>query len=51
MWIPGTSSLSEDRQLTFQSAEHNRLRVNIAGLSEVRRPGKGEISGRGYTYY
>lgn len=44
-------SLSEDRRLPFLSDELRRLRVDIAGLSEVRRPGNGEISSGGYTYY
>ena len=44
-------SLSDDSRLPFLSAELSRLRVDVAGLSEVRRPGNGEISSGGYTYY
>ena len=44
-------SLSEDHRLPHLSAELGRLRVDIAGLSETRRPGSGETSSGGYTYY
>ena len=44
-------SLAEDRRLPILSAELRKLRVDIAGLSEVRRPGNGEIRSEGYTYY
>ena len=44
-------SLSEDCRLPFLSAELSKLGVDVAGLSEVRRPGSGEISSGGYTYY
>ena len=44
-------SLSEDHRLPLLSGELRRLRVDIAGLSEVRRPGNGETSSGGYTYY
>ncbi|KAG0717717.1 Craniofacial development protein 2 [Chionoecetes opilio] len=33
------------------SGELSRLRVDIVGLSETRRPGSGETSSVGYTYY
>ena len=33
------------------SDELRRLRVSVAALSEVRRPGSGTISVGGYTYY
>ncbi|MCP3680346.1 MAG: endonuclease/exonuclease/phosphatase family protein [Gammaproteobacteria bacterium] len=44
-------NLSKDHQLPLLSGELSRLRVDIVGLSEVRRPGNGEISSGGYTYY
>ena len=44
-------SLSDDNKLPILSEELRRLKVEIAGLSEVRRPGSGEISSSGYTYY
>ena len=44
-------SLSDDHRLPCLSDELRRLRVDIVGLSEVRRPGSGEISRGGYTYY
>ena len=44
-------SLSEDQRLPFLSSELRRLRMDIVGLSETRRPGNGEISSGGYTYY
>ena len=44
-------SLSDDQRLPHLSDELSRLRVDIVGLSETRRPGSGEISSRGYTYY
>ena len=44
-------TLSEDHRLPHLSAELRRLRVDIVGLSETRRPGNGEISSEGYTYY
>ena len=44
-------SLSEDDRLPLLSAELGRLGIAIAALSEVRRPGSGEISSGGYTYY
>ena len=33
------------------SDELSRLRTDTVGLSEMRRPGSGEISSRGFTYY
>ena len=44
-------SLSDDHRLPCLSDELRRLRVDIVGLSEVRRPGSGEVSSGGYTYY
>ena len=43
-------SLSEDHRLPHLSNELRRLKVDIAGLSETRRPGSGEISCGDYTY-
>lgn len=34
--------LSEDRILPFKSAELSRVKVDIASLSQVRRPGNGK---------
>lgn len=42
-------SLSEDRQLHFLSAEFGRLRIDKAGLSELKK--HCEISIGRYTYY
>ena len=44
-------SLSMDDRLPLLSRELSRLRVDIVGLSETRRPGSGETSSEGYTYY
>ncbi|KAG0728289.1 Craniofacial development protein 2 [Chionoecetes opilio] len=44
-------SLSDDHRLPLLSGELSRLRVDIVGLSETRRPGSGETSSEGYTYY
>ena len=44
-------SLSEDHRLPYLSGELRRLRVEVATLSETRRPGSGEISSEGYTYF
>ena len=33
------------------SDEISKLKMDIMGLSETRRPGSGEISSRGFTYY
>ncbi len=44
-------SLSKDHKLRILSGELSRLRVDIVGLSEMRRPGTGEISSGVYTYY
>ncbi|MEL6802745.1 MAG: reverse transcriptase domain-containing protein, partial [Bacteroidota bacterium] len=44
-------SLSDDHRLPYLSSELRRLRVDIVGLSETRRPGRGEISSGGYSYY
>ena len=44
-------TLSDDHRLPHLSSELRRLRVDVVGLSEVRRPGSGEISSEGYTYY
>ncbi|XP_050714145.1 uncharacterized protein LOC126997135 [Eriocheir sinensis] len=39
------------RQLTRLAAQLRKQRVDIAGLSETRRPGTREISSGDYTYY
>ena len=44
-------SLSRDDRLPLLSNELSKLRVDIVGLSETRRPGSGETSSAGYTYY
>ena len=44
-------SLSEDHRLPHLSDELSRLRMDILGFSEARRPESGEISSRGFTYY
>ena len=44
-------SLQDDCRVPALSAELARLGVAIAALSEVRRPGTGEIRVGGYTYY
>ena len=44
-------TLSDDSRLPPLSAELRRLRTDIVALSEVRRPGSGETSCDGYTYY
>ena len=44
-------TLSEDHRLPHLSDELSRLRVDMVGLSETRRPGTGEISSKGYSYY
>ena len=45
------TSLQEDARIHALSKELCRLGVSVAALSEVRRPGKGQISIGGYTYY
>ena len=44
-------SLSEDHELSHLSDELCKLRVDIVALSETRKPGSGEISSKGFTYY
>ena len=44
-------TLSDDHRLPHLSDELRRLKVDIVGLSETRRPASGEISSGGYTYY
>ena len=44
-------TLSDDNRLPVLSAELSRLGVEVAALSEVRRPGSGSISEGGYTFY
>ena len=44
-------TLRYDHSICQLSDELRRLRVSVAALSEVRRPGSGEISVGGYTYY
>lgn len=41
----------EESLFAFLSAELSRPRVDAARILEVRRPGSGEISSGGYTYY
>lgn len=45
------SSLRQDDRLPLLSRELKRLRVEVAALLEVGRPGSGTISVAGYTYY
>ena len=44
-------SLCLDDRLPLLSRELGRLRVEVAALSEVRRPGSSMTSVGGYTYY
>ena len=44
-------SLRDDARLPLLAAELRRLDVGIAALSEVRRPGSGEIREGGYTFH
>ena len=44
-------TLRNDDHLPLLSRELGRLGIGIAALSEVRRPGTGEISVGGYSYY
>ena len=44
-------SLQDDARVPALSAELARLGIAVAALSEVRRPGNGEISVGGYTYF
>ena len=44
-------SLREDEPLPLLSRELSRLGMEVAALSEVRRPGSGMISEGGYTYH
>ncbi len=44
-------SLSQNERLPVLSGELKRLGIGVAALSEVRRPGSGETSSWGYTYY
>lgn len=44
-------SLRDDNRIPLLSLELSRLGVDIVALSEVRRPGSGEINVGGYTYY
>ncbi|XP_069972960.1 uncharacterized protein [Penaeus vannamei] len=44
-------SLRQDDRLPLLSRELGKLRVVVAALAEVRRPGSGTISVGGYTYY
>ena len=44
-------TLREDFAICQLSAELSRLHVSVAALSEVRRPGTGQISVGGYTYF
>ena len=44
-------TFSENHRLPHLSDKLNKLRMDKVGLSETRRPGIGEISSRGFTYY
>ena len=44
-------SLSEDHRLPHLSDELSTLRVDMVGVSETRRPGSGETSSKGFTYF
>ena len=44
-------SLSEDHRLAHLSDELSRLRVDMVGLSETRRPDSGETRSKGFTYH
>ena len=44
-----TLSLSEDHGLPHLSDERSRLRVDMLGLSETRKPGSGKTSSKGST--
>ena len=44
-------SLSENHRLPHLSDELSSLRVDMVGLSETRRPGSGETSSKGFSYY
>ena len=44
-------SLSEDHRLPHLSDKLSRLRMDMVGLSETRKPGSGETNSKGYTYY
>ena len=44
-------SLLEDPRLPHSSDGLSRLRVDMVGLSETRKPGSGETSSKGFTYY
>ena len=44
-------SLREDDPLPLLSSELKRLNIDIAALSEVRRPNSGKIMAGGCTYY
>ena len=43
--------LSEDHRLPYLSDELSKMKVDMVGLSETRRPGSGETSSKGFTYY
>ena len=44
-------TLRSDDAIWQLSEELRRLRLSVAALSEVRRPGEGQISVGGYTYF
>ena len=44
-------SLLEVHRLPHSSDGLSRLRVDMVGLSETRKPGSGETSSEGFTYY
>ena len=41
----------KDHRLPYQSDELNRLRVDMMGISETRRPGSGKTSRKRFTYH
>ena len=44
-------SLSEDHRLHHLLDELNRLRVDMVGLSDIKRPHNGETNNKGFTYF
>ena len=48
-WNVLSMECPEDHRLPHLSDELSRLRVDMVGLSETRRPGSGETSNKGFT--
>ena len=44
-------SVSNDHRLPYLSEELSRLRMDMLGLSETRRPDSGETRSKGFIYY